>query len=254
MIVATFLFVLCAAAAPGLVTSRLSTSTSFDLPLDDDDVRSSYSSSSAYEQHVHVAHREDLKHIRERETQDRLQRTQEQRERAREMIARMMKSQPPNVTQLVALTKEEMELYATTPQVNEQPWLQRALSSSGSGAAARLASPGTSYEPWQQAYRTLGAFIDCDHTKYSTNDRHNYGYTNNGNACARWMMWASVRFFSVDTSFFDSNIGSVPTPAHTNTNFVCSVVPRSMLTPTIKATATMSTMETIQLEHWTVTT
>jgi hypothetical protein len=174
-----FLLVFCA-AAPGLVASSVSSST-FDLSVDD--AVPQYSS-SAFERHVH---REDLKLLRERETQERLQRTQEQRERAREKIAKTK----PNVSQLEALTKEEIELYSMQA---DQPWLRRALSSS----AMAFASPGATYEPWQQAYRMLGGFIDCDHTKYSSNDRHNYGYTNNGNACARWMMWASVSFRSTD--------------------------------------------------------
>lgn len=49
-----------------------------------------------------------------------------------------------------------------------------------------LADPGEEYDEWQQAYRTVGAFVDCDH------DWDNSGSGDNGDrGCSRWMMWAA---------------------------------------------------------------
>lgn len=56
------------------------------------------------------------------------------------------------------------------------------------------------YDKWQQAYRFLGGFIDCDHSwSQGSHDRQQGGNNNNknnnqGQACSRWMMWAAVSF------------------------------------------------------------
>lgn len=51
------------------------------------------------------------------------------------------------------------------------------------------------YDKWQQAYRFLGGFIDCDHSwdagSHDRNENHE-GNNNQGQACSRWMMWAAV--------------------------------------------------------------
>ena len=58
------------------------------------------------------------------------------------------------------------------------------------------ADPGDDYDMWQQAYRMLGGFIDCDHQKSEgsgdNNNNNNNNGGDNGGACSRWMMWASV--------------------------------------------------------------
>ena len=135
--------------------------------------------------------RVDVQLWREQQTQERLQRTRKQRERAREKIAT---TTPNDDSQLVRLTTEEVDKY----KEQDQPWLRRVSSSSCNNW--HLASPGTIYEPWQQAYRTLGAFIDCDHRKSSYQNRHNFNYNVNSNGCSRWMMWASVRTCHSDPS------------------------------------------------------
>ena len=156
---------------PNQVMSRLS--TFLDLPT-------TAKHHPAFDQHMNRA---ELQLQREQQSQERLERTREQRERAREKIAT---ATPNDDSQLVRLTTAEVDRYSK----QDQPWLRRV---SSSGSNWHLASPGTTYEPWQQAYRTLGAFIDCDHSKSSYQNRHNFNYNVNSNGCSRWMMWASVR-------------------------------------------------------------
>jgi hypothetical protein len=66
-------------------------------------------------------------------------------------------------------------------------------------ANAGLASETQYYDKWQQAYRFLGGFIDCDHSwsqgSHDRNDNRNNNNNNKnqgGQACSRWMMWAAV--------------------------------------------------------------
>ena len=52
--------------------------------------------------------------------------------------------------------------------------------------------PGRTADKWQQAYRFLGGFIDCDHGwSDGSHDSGDQQGRDNG-ACSRWMMWASV--------------------------------------------------------------
>lgn len=57
-----------------------------------------------------------------------------------------------------------------------------------------LADPTQEYDKWAQAYRMLGGFIDCDHSKEEER-HHSQDQDQNQNkdtvACSRWMMWAS---------------------------------------------------------------
>lgn len=70
--------------------------------------------------------------------------------------------------------------------------------SGGNGNQIRYADPGNDYDMWQQGYRMLGGFIDCDHQKDEGSGDHDNDGGNNGGggsksgACSRWMMWASV--------------------------------------------------------------
>lgn len=61
------------------------------------------------------------------------------------------------------------------------------------------ADPSIEYDKWAQAYRMLGGYIDCDHSKsegsHDSGDGNNGG--DNGGACSRWMLWAAVRFMFV---------------------------------------------------------
>jgi hypothetical protein len=61
---------------------------------------------------------------------------------------------------------------------------------------AGLADEIQYYDKWQQAYRFLGGYIDCEHSwSNGSHDNHNNNQNNNqggGNACSRWMIWAAV--------------------------------------------------------------
>lgn len=58
-----------------------------------------------------------------------------------------------------------------------------------------LADPAAYYDKWAQAYRMLGGFIDCDHSKSENSHDNGDGDNNEDGACSRWMMWAAVRSF-----------------------------------------------------------
>jgi hypothetical protein len=86
------------------------------------------------------------------------------------------------------MTKEEVE------KLDDQPFMRRAAWGSGSSGtyAEFLEDPSQEYDKWQQAYRMLGGYIDCDH---SQGEGSGSGDNNNGDdtACSRWMIWAAVR-------------------------------------------------------------
>jgi len=56
---------------------------------------------------------------------------------------------------------------------------------------ASLASNVEYYDKWQQAYRFLGGFIDCDRQVGGGSHDNNQG---GGQHCSRWMMWAANYF------------------------------------------------------------
>ena len=125
----------------------------------------------------------------EEENQQRRERNRERRERARKKIAEIQ----PDVSQLTRLTKEEVN-----KAVNEdQPWIRHLGWGGSSSQTAVLADSGESYDMWQQAYRMLGGFIDCDHSK--SDDDHHSGdeedREDNESGCSRWMLWAAVSSF-----------------------------------------------------------
>jgi len=87
-------------------------------------------------------------------------------------------------------------------------WFGNSGSISYNAALGYLADPAGDYDKWAQAYRMLGAFIDCDHDKDegSQDNNNNNGGGGDGNVesgCARWMMWAAVR---INSLFF---VGSI---------------------------------------------
>mmetsp|Transcript_15432 Transcript_15432/g.25005 ORF Transcript_15432/g.25005 Transcript_15432/m.25005 type:complete len:618 (-) Transcript_15432:333-2186(-) len=80
----------------------------------------------------------------------------------------------------------------------------------------QYADPGDDYDMWQQAYRMLGGFIDCDHQKSEGSGDHNNEDNNdqeaNNGACSRWMMWASYvdpnyQGYGYDEYFGDEPVG-----------------------------------------------
>ena len=70
--------------------------------------------------------------------------------------------------------------------------------------ASGLASNVEYYDKWQQAYRMLGGYIDCDFKQGGggSHDKNNGGGGEDEGACSRWMMWAAVsdiRIVLIDT-------------------------------------------------------
>jgi len=119
------------------------------------------------------------------------------RERMRQRNARIkdaMQYIRPDTVERVS--DEEMELLAQDhPSLRKLGW----SGFGGSDNAIQYADPGEDYDMWQQAYRMLGGYIDCDHKK--SEDSHDGGNNNNDGdndkACSRWMLWASVSIHSV---------------------------------------------------------
>ena len=83
-----------------------------------------------------------------------------------------------------------------------QEHIERELNWFGSGSNGQvssvsesfLADPSEEYDKWAQAYRFLGAYIDCDHGWGEGGNSHDNGGGNEGGgACSRWMIWAAVR-------------------------------------------------------------
>lgn len=122
---------------------------------------------------------------RDLEDKERKKRILEQRERAR----RKIESIQPDLSQLKLLSEDEV----TQAVKDDQPWARRLWGGSSSNDAVELADASQYYDKWQQAYRMLGGFIDCDHDK-DGEDNHSGDNDNeaNENGCSRWMLWAAV--------------------------------------------------------------
>jgi hypothetical protein len=121
---------------------------------------------------------------------DRMARRERNEERRAKIHNAMMKARPSSEG-LERVSKEEFE----TMQQQHPEFRKLWGGSSGNGHMIEYADPGDDYDMWQQAYRMLGGFIDCDHQKRErSGDRNGEGNGNaqSNGACSRWMMWASV--------------------------------------------------------------
>jgi hypothetical protein len=120
---------------------------------------------------------------------ERLARSERNRERKRRMHDAIQKMNPdPEHAERVS----EKDIEA----MGEDHPVLRGLSwgRSSSTNAIQYADPGQDWDAWQQAYRMLGGFIDCDHQKDSggSGDEDGDG-DEDQKGCSRWMMWAAVR-------------------------------------------------------------
>jgi hypothetical protein len=124
---------------------------------------------------------------------ERLARRERQRQRHAKVQEAMKKAKPETAERL---SDEELESLQKDHPEFRKLW----GGSSGNSHAIQYADPGDDYDMWQQAYRMLGGFIDCDHYKSQgshDNNQEGEGQNNNNNnngngPCSRWMMWASV--------------------------------------------------------------
>jgi hypothetical protein len=125
------------------------------------------------------------------EEQERKLRMQERRRRAREFLERNPPPPPSDRRQLEKLTDE---------QVRKLGWFSGGSSSTDLYSSGFLADPSQTYDKWAQAYRMLGAMIDCDHAKdegsHDKNNNKNGDYQGGSQTCSRWMLWAAVRVLS----------------------------------------------------------
>jgi hypothetical protein len=120
-------------------------------------------------------------------------RSEEEEQRRQARVREVLhKVRPEAGAKLERVPEDEFRLLQRDhPELRRQLW---GGSSSSSEKLINYADPGDDYDMWQQAYRMLGGFIDCDHSKsQGSGDRNNNNNaaTKEG-ACSRWMMWASV--------------------------------------------------------------
>ena len=121
---------------------------------------------------------------REEERQARRERQRERNARVKESIKYMQPDQAEKVSQ------EELEKLSEDHPSLRQLW----GGNNGKSNSAQYADPGDDYDMWQQAYRMLGGFIDCDHQKDEGGSHDEGNGDGDGGACSRWMMWASVSY------------------------------------------------------------
>ena len=125
---------------------------------------------------------------REAERAARRARMRERNERIKDA---MRKIKPETVERV---SEDDMEvLLEQHPSLRKLSW---SFGSSGEDGTPYV-DPGEDYDKWQQAYRMLGGFIDCDHPKQSQNKQGggDHGENNDNQdttACSRWMLWAAV--------------------------------------------------------------
>ena len=120
---------------------------------------------------------------REEEREARRRRQRERNARVKESIKYMKPDKPQKISdeELQSLSEEH-------PSLRNLGW-----GNSKKDYAVQYADPGEDYDMWQQAYRMLGGFIDCDHKKDEGGSHdEGGGEDGDGNACSRWMMWAAV--------------------------------------------------------------
>ena len=108
----------------------------------------------------------------------------------RAKVADAMKKTRPDASKIEKLSVEEVnKISEDHPQEFRKLW---GGSSNSDSNLIAYADPGDDYDMWQQAYRMLGGFIDCDHQKSEGSGDSGGDGGDSGEACSRWMMWASV--------------------------------------------------------------
>lgn len=147
---------------------------------------------------------------RERVALERRQRTQRRRALARETLASLsQRADKPPQTEKEAkspvhrLTREEMHSVQ-----RKTSWFGNGDSYSYNAALNYVADPTADYDKWAQAYRMLGAFIDCDHSK--SEGSGDQGGGGGDGACSRWMMWASYVNPNYQGYEYDEYFGDEP--------------------------------------------
>uniref|UniRef100_A0A7S4ALH6 BZIP domain-containing protein n=1 Tax=Pseudo-nitzschia australis TaxID=44445 RepID=A0A7S4ALH6_9STRA len=145
----------------------------------------------------------------EREAEGLARRERNRQRRAK--VADAMKKVRPDASKIEKLSTQEVnELSENHPNEFRKLW---GGSGSSGGNMIDYADPGDDYDMWQQAYRMLGGFIDCDHQKSEgSGDQGGSGDGDGQGACSRWMMWASYvdpnyQGYGYDEYFGDEPVG-----------------------------------------------
>jgi len=98
-----------------------------------------------------------------------------------------LRSMKPDHSSLKIMTREDVERVAAFNR--ELGWGGNSVQTNAYDISNYMMDPGGEYDEWQQAYRTLGAFVDCDHDWGGSHSGDNNG---GDRGCNRWMMWAAV--------------------------------------------------------------
>lgn len=96
-----------------------------------------------------------------------------------------------NGGKLLRRARQEM-LDSTSSKGEEERKLWGNIYSDPYDPAGDLVSEATYYDKWQQAYRLIGAYIDCSNSKEGGGHSHdNNNNEQDSGQCSRWMLWAA---------------------------------------------------------------
>jgi hypothetical protein len=136
--------------------------------------------------------------VEEERNKNRMQDRRAASDKAKRVFEKLSREQP-KAGSIERVSEEEWKEIDARQKERGLGWFGDSGSSNNPYSSSTLADPGAYYDKWAQAYRMLGGFIDCDHSK--SDSSHDNGNNNgNGGACSRWMMWAAVRPMSFGPS------------------------------------------------------
>jgi hypothetical protein len=154
-----------------------------------------------------------------------------QRERNAKVKETMKYMRPDTSSSQVEKLSEE--------EIQEHPALRNLGWGRSSSNATQFVDPGEDYDMWQQAYRMLGGFIDCDHAQDGDGGSGDGGVS----GCSRWMLWAAVSFIYLRV-MEDEKVKGMSRLTYLDS----FILVRSTLTPTTRVADTMSILEMMLLE------
>lgn len=171
---------------------------------------------------------------------ERSRRMKENRQRAREKMKEMIENPQLYTNAKTELMSEEKintlrdEVMKKDPNLEQEKhrWLRGVYNTKNTYNPYDLndlADPGKEYDGWAQAFRMLGAFIQCDNLGEGYyGGQNNYG-------CSRYIMWAAV-------SVNKNKYWNAPTPFLSNKSYLFFF---SMLIQTITDMEEMNTLDIV---------
>jgi hypothetical protein len=128
---------------------------------------------------------EMYRNFRAQAQKERKHRLKDRRLKAKQVFQKLPKAPAGNIERVSEEEWKEIDAKQKRRGLN---WFGDSTSSTGNAYSKLvLVDPSAYYDKWAQAYRMLGGFIDCDHTK-SENSHDNGDGGNANGACSRWMM------------------------------------------------------------------